>query len=693
MEKKFDLLTLTFGQLSYNPKINARGDTKTDITALAETIKNEGLIQPLAVRPAGKKYEPAEGGRRYHAIALLIEKKAPGWTTKTPIPAISRKLTDAEALEASLATHLTRLGLEPGDQALAFRNLAKSGRKPADIAATFAVTDRFVEQRLAIGALPPAILKALKDKTIDLKTAEAFTLTGDAKEQLALFNSLAKRKDLNPLSVRQQLTGKATRANDAHARYVGEAVYVKAGGTITADLFGEDRFFQDGKLLNRLFDEKVKAKVKALEAEGWSFVKVARDHWQDYDGYNSPWTRLTSKSELPGETKKRIGEIDAQLGQLKRFHYNWGDPRRDAHHLEILSLQDERASLATSSFTKEQKAKSGVVIRIQPGRFEIMYGMVDPEVRRAAEKEKKAAEKKREKESAKKAAQSGKTPAADSKAVVASREADEPDFAGQLKAELARHMSGALRLAIAGKPQGAHYALIATLLLEALPDDGAGEFGIYEDSPIAIRRAADARDWRNAHLDDEKETSEFDKLLAEAMKPFIPVPPEDKAERKRWSKNGGDMLRLADVIAKLELMPFEELQRLEALLVARALKITFNFMSDSGVTTLIKRFDPDVAKVWKPDDAFFQKLKKPDLVAALDEAAIADIPRSGSKAQLVALAVANLPAMQWLPKPMRPPSYAGPGSNAWADARGARVADAVAGQALAPAAPMQQAAE
>ena len=81
----------------------------------------------------------------------------------------------------------------------------------------------------AFWRLPAPILKALREKRIDAKTAEAFTLTADAKLQVELFARLGKRGDLNRASVRGQLTGKALSADAAHARFVGETAYAAAG--------------------------------------------------------------------------------------------------------------------------------------------------------------------------------------------------------------------------------------------------------------------------------------------------------------------------------------------------------------------------------------------------------------------------------------------------------------------------------
>jgi hypothetical protein len=573
---------------------------------------------------------------------------------------ISRKLSDAEALEASLATHLTRLKLEPADEAAAFRNLLKGGKTPEAIAALFAAPLRFVQQRLAIGALPAPILKALRDKEIDVNIAEAFTLTGDAKLQAKLFAEMSKGGRLNDWSVRQQIIGKAINATDGKARFVGDKAYLAQGGSIAVDLFGKDRWYEDGKLVGKLFSEKLAQTEKRLKADGWSFVIVATDHTYSYES----WSRLEPKGKPLPAAKARAQALDAEIGTLKEAIKKIDalrgrgidedadgdlDDRRIDLDERLEALKAERATMSVAVFTPEQMQKSGAVILVGH-QVEIRLGMIDPKVERQAQKAREKAKAKKAKTVGKSVAGAGVSgPGAPVAAV------EEPDFTGDLKTELAQHMSEALKQAIADRPQAAHYALIATLVMDALEDHVEG------GSPIAIALTRDPRDWRN-RPDGDKQVSAFGELLAAALKPLIPAPPADKAERKRWEKSDGDVLRLADVIAKLEGLEHTELLRLQALLVARALKIDMNFMADPDVSTMIQRFDPEVGKVWMPGEAFFQKLKKPDLVAALEEAAVVDIPRSGGKAQLVALSLAKLPALGWLPKPLRAPNYAGPGS-------------------------------
>lgn len=650
----FEQLQVPLSAIVYNPKINARGEELTDIEQLAVTIRKEGLVQPIAVRPAGKKYEAVEGGRRFFAIQHLARIKAPGWTAATLIPVISRRLTDAQALEASIAAHITRLNPSPAQQALSFVSLQKSGQSVEEIAANFGTSVRFVEQRLAIGALPPAILKALKSGDITVDTAEAFTLSRDPAQQLKLFTELTRHGAVNPSAVRLNLLGKAVPATSREARYVGEKAYLAAGGTITADLFGEARFFDDPKILSRLFESELSREEEALHEEGWSFVTVARDHVHDYDG----WKKLEPKGKMRTGAKDRVSKIDAEIQllmkRLKKITAIVSPERADINE-RLADLKAERAGIRVQDFSPEQKKQAGVVIIIGPSKVETRYGMVKPKppAAKAVGKSKKA-KTVTTTVAPPSAAAFGTGPAA--------RETEEPDFTGVLKTELARHMGGALQMAIATKPQAAHYLLVASLLMRVMEDQNRA---LDLDQVISFNLLP----WREA-------PSVFTELLTRALKPF---------------KDGGGVT-LADILAKLEALDHLDLMTLQAILLASALDINMNFMSRPAIATLIQRVDPDVGKYWQPDATFFGRLKKPDLIEALGEAAVPNIPKSGGKAPLVELAAAKLPATGWLPKPLRAPSYAGPGSNAWADRQGAGVADAVASETPAPA-PIAAAAE
>src|SRR6201994_1784808 len=107
---------------------------------LAESIRSQGVLSPLLVRPlTDQSFEIVAGARRYRAAKIA---EAP------TVPVRIVHLTDAEALEAQLIENLQRENVHPLEEAQGFRALlnleetrysieqiaAKTGKSPALIA-------------------------------------------------------------------------------------------------------------------------------------------------------------------------------------------------------------------------------------------------------------------------------------------------------------------------------------------------------------------------------------------------------------------------------------------------------------------------------------------------------------------------------------------------------------------------------
>ena len=71
----------------------------------------------------------------------------------------------------ALAANFARADMHPADEAVAFLRLKLGGMDEETIAAHFAVSERLVRQRIAIGALPAPIIAALREGGINLKDA------------------------------------------------------------------------------------------------------------------------------------------------------------------------------------------------------------------------------------------------------------------------------------------------------------------------------------------------------------------------------------------------------------------------------------------------------------------------------------------------------------------------------------------
>lgn len=93
---------------------------KERIAELADSIKSEGLIQPILVRKKGDSYEIIAGERRWRAYQFA---------GLTEIPVVEREADDIEARELSLIENWHRLALEPLEAEKFIANLFTDGTK------------------------------------------------------------------------------------------------------------------------------------------------------------------------------------------------------------------------------------------------------------------------------------------------------------------------------------------------------------------------------------------------------------------------------------------------------------------------------------------------------------------------------------------------------------------------------------
>jgi len=84
------------------------------LEALAESIKNHGVVQPIIVRSEGDYYKIVAGERRWRAAKLA------GLKT---IPAIIKDITSREVMEIALIENLQREDLNPIEEAEAYKKL------------------------------------------------------------------------------------------------------------------------------------------------------------------------------------------------------------------------------------------------------------------------------------------------------------------------------------------------------------------------------------------------------------------------------------------------------------------------------------------------------------------------------------------------------------------------------------------
>lgn len=286
--------------------VNVRKKDGNAIGDLLPSIRSLGILQPLLVRPNCEGYEIVAGQRRYHALTVLAEDGA-----IDPVPCIVMDDgDDAKAIEASLAENIARLPMDEIDQYKAFAALAAKGETVADIATRFGVSERLVNQRLAIANIIDPILNAYRRDEIRPDTLRILTMA-TPRQQKAWWKLHKSDDDYAPLgrALKDWLFG------GTHIP-VGNALFDVADYTapIVSDLFGEDRYFSDSELFWQLQSTAVAEAREAFKRDGWTDVVL-----MEVGNYWSSWDYRDVAKEDGGKvfiTCTRDGEVTFHEGYL-----------------------------------------------------------------------------------------------------------------------------------------------------------------------------------------------------------------------------------------------------------------------------------------------------------------------------------------------------------------------------------------
>lgn len=101
-------------KISPSPFQPRRAFDEIKLQELAMSIRNQGIIQPLVVRPKGERFELIAGERRWRAAMKA------GLST---VPVVVRQASDRDALQLALIENLQREDLNPIEEATGYRRL------------------------------------------------------------------------------------------------------------------------------------------------------------------------------------------------------------------------------------------------------------------------------------------------------------------------------------------------------------------------------------------------------------------------------------------------------------------------------------------------------------------------------------------------------------------------------------------
>ena len=147
---------------NYNPR---KHFDEASLAELAESIRQQGVLQPIGVRPIvdTDRFEIIFGERRYRA-ALMAE--------LTEIPAVILHVSDETAAEMAVTENLQRKDVTPIEEANAYQKLMESGRYDVQsLAVQFGKNENYIRTRLKFVSLIPEIAELLEKDEITISVA------------------------------------------------------------------------------------------------------------------------------------------------------------------------------------------------------------------------------------------------------------------------------------------------------------------------------------------------------------------------------------------------------------------------------------------------------------------------------------------------------------------------------------------
>lgn len=183
--------SLPIASIVRNPDQPRKSFDETQLSELSDSIKQNGVLQPILVRKKGDKYEIVAGERRYQASKLAGLKE---------IPAIIRDIDDAEVFQLALIENLQRSDLTPIEEARGYRKLLDTkGLTQEGLAKILSKSRSAIANTLRLMDLPREVQDMMEEGQITAGHARAILAVPTEEGRI----KLAQKVVAENLTVRQ----------------------------------------------------------------------------------------------------------------------------------------------------------------------------------------------------------------------------------------------------------------------------------------------------------------------------------------------------------------------------------------------------------------------------------------------------------------------------------------------------------
>ncbi|HCQ0208986.1 TPA: ParB/RepB/Spo0J family partition protein [Escherichia coli] len=339
------------------------------VSELAESIKGVGLLQNLVVHALpGDRHGVAAGGRRLAALNMLAERGIipADWPVRVKI--IPQELATA----ASMTENGHRRDMHPAEQIAGFRAMAQEGKTPAQTGDLLGYSPRHVQRMLKLADLAPVILDALAEDRITTEHCQALALENDTARQVQVFEAACQsgwggKPDVRV--IRNLITeSEVAVAGNSKFRFVGADAF--SPDELRTDLFSDDEGgYVDCVALDAALLEKLQAVAEHLrEAEGWEWcagrmepVGECREDAGTYRCLPEPEAVLTEAED------ERLNELMTRYDALEN--------QCEESDLLEAEMKLMRCMAKVRAWTPEIRAGSGVVVSWRYGNVCVQRGV------------------------------------------------------------------------------------------------------------------------------------------------------------------------------------------------------------------------------------------------------------------------------------------------------------------------------
>ncbi|EKB3483125.1 ParB/RepB/Spo0J family partition protein [Escherichia coli] len=549
------------------------------VSELADSIKGVGLLQNLVVHALpGDRYGVAAGGRRLAALNMLAERDIIQADWPVRVKVIPQELATA----ASMTENGHRRDMHPAEQIAGFRAMAQEGKTPAQIGDLLGYSPRHVQRMLKLADLAPVILDALAEDRITTEHCQALALENDTARQVQVFEVACQsgwggKPEVQ--TIRRLVTeSEVAVAGNSKFRFVGADAF--SPDELRTDLFSDDGDgYVDRVALDAALLEKLQAVAEFLrETEGWGWcagrmepVGECREDARAYRNLPEPEAVLTEAEE------EHLNELMARYDALEN----------QCEESDLLAAEMKLIDCMAKvrAWTPEMRAGSGVVVSWRYGNVCIQRGVQlrsEDDVADDADRTEQGLE-----------------------------SASVEEISLPLLTKLTSERTLAVQAALMQQPDKSLALLAWTLCLNVFDSKA-------HSSPARIRLACEHYAL-TSDAPSGKEGAAFMALMAEHSR-FAALLPEG------WERDMTTFLSLSQEVL-LSLLSFCTACSLNGVQTRECCHT-----SRSPLDTLETAIGFHMRDWWQPTKAnFFGHLKKPQIIAALNEAGLSGAARDAEK--------------------------------------------------------------